>query len=113
VTPAALPRPLARERVRRTPRRLPRPGRRYFGTEKETERVRQLPERLAPVAGPGCCPVCTQALSDSDRRPRRFCTTWCRDREKVLRRRELLSGGLRPLLPAPRKQCPDSDARRS
>jgi hypothetical protein len=35
--------------------------------------------------------------------------TWCRDREKVLRRRGLLSGGLRPLLPAPRKQCPDTD----
>ncbi|MEU9190018.1 hypothetical protein AB0D14_36880 [Streptomyces sp. NPDC048484] len=30
---------------------------RYFGTEEETERVRQLLERLAPVAGSGCCPL--------------------------------------------------------
>jgi hypothetical protein len=74
---------------------------RYFGTAEETERVRQLLERLAPVAGPGCCPVCTQALPDSSRRPRKFCTTWCRDRASVLRRRGLLPGGPTPLLPAP------------
>lgn len=77
---------------------------RYFATDEETERVRQLLQRLAPVAVPGCCPVCTQALPDSGRRPRRFCTSWCRDREKVLRRRGLLPGGPTPLLPAPRKE---------
>ncbi|MBK3570971.1 hypothetical protein [Streptomyces sp. MBT62] len=77
---------------------------RYFGTTEETERIRQLLQRLAPVAGPGCCPVCTQALPDSSRRPRRFCTTWCRDRQKVLRRRGLLSGGPAQPLPAPRKE---------
>ncbi|MFE2972608.1 hypothetical protein ACFXKC_55580 [Streptomyces sp. NPDC059340] len=77
---------------------------RYSGTEEETERVRQLLERLAPVAGPGCCPVCTQPLPESTRRPRKFCTTWCRDRDKVLLRRGLLPGGPAPLLPTPRKQ---------
>lgn len=83
---------------------------RYFGTEEETERVRQLLERLAPVAGPGCCPVCTQALLESTRRPRKFCTTWCRDRDKVLRRRGLMPGEPRPLLPAPRKEYRDLPA---
>ncbi|MDQ0935114.1 hypothetical protein [Streptomyces turgidiscabies] len=76
----------------------------YFGTDDETERIRQLLERLAPVAGPGCCPVCTQALPDTSRRPRKFCTTWCRDSDKVLRRRGLVPGGPTALLPAPRKQ---------
>ncbi|MFI6936811.1 hypothetical protein [Streptomyces sp. NPDC050287] len=80
---------------------------RYFGTGEETERVRQLLERLAPVAGLGCCPVCTQPLPEATRRPRKFCTTWCRDRDKVLRRRGLMPGGPRPLFPAPRKQCQD------
>lgn len=47
---------------------------RYFGTEEETERVRQLLERLAPVAGPGCCPVRTQPLPKAAHRPRKFCT---------------------------------------
>lgn len=42
---------------------------RYFGTPEETERVRQLLERLAPVAGTGCCPVCTQPLPESIRCP--------------------------------------------
>lgn len=77
---------------------------RYFATEEETERVRHLLERLAPVAGPGCCPVCTQPLPEATRRPRKFCTAWCSQRDKVLRRRGLMPGGLRPLLPAPRKQ---------
>ncbi|MFE7046037.1 hypothetical protein ACFU9X_43645 [Streptomyces atratus] len=76
----------------------------YFATQEETERVRQLLERLAPVAGPGCCPVCIQPLPDSSRRPRKFCTTRCRERAQVLQRRGLLPGGPRPLLPAPRKQ---------
>ncbi|MGV9895814.1 hypothetical protein [Streptomyces tendae] len=77
---------------------------RYCDTEEEAEHVRRLLERLAPVAEPGCCPVCTQTLPRSSRRPRKFCTTWCRDREKVLRRRGLLPGGPTPLIPAPRKQ---------
>jgi predicted nucleic acid-binding Zn ribbon protein len=80
---------------------------RYFGTEEETERIRQLLERLAPVAGPGDCPVCTQPLPESARRPRKFCTTRCRDRDKVLRRRGLMPGGPRPLLPSPRKELLD------
>ncbi|WP_326695783.1 MULTISPECIES: hypothetical protein [unclassified Streptomyces] len=77
---------------------------RYFTTEDETERVRQLLERLTPVAGPGCCPVCTQPLPEATRQPRKFCTAWCRDRDKVLRRRGLMPGGLRSPLPGPRKQ---------
>jgi hypothetical protein len=77
---------------------------RYAGTKREAERVRQLLEHLAPVAGPGCCPVCTQPLPESARRSRRFCTAWCRDRNTVLRRRGLMPGSLRPLLPAPRKE---------
>ncbi|MEV0750194.1 hypothetical protein AB0I75_34170 [Streptomyces sp. NPDC050273] len=80
---------------------------RYFATEEETERVRHLLEHLAPVAVPGCCPVCTQPLPEATRRPRKFCTTWCSQRDKVLRRRGLMPGGLRPLLPAPRKQRRD------
>jgi DNA repair exonuclease SbcCD ATPase subunit len=48
---------------------------RYFATEEETERVQQLLQRLAPVAGPGCCPVCTQPLPESARRTQSFCTT--------------------------------------
>lgn len=72
--------------------------------EEETERIRQLLERLAPVAGPGCCPVCTQPLPEATRRPRKFCTTGCRDRAKVLQRHRLLPGGPRPLIPAPRKE---------
>ncbi|MFG2540099.1 hypothetical protein ACGFU4_33170 [Streptomyces sp. NPDC048511] len=80
---------------------------RYFATDEETERVRQLLERLAPVAGPGCCPVCTQPLPEATRRPRKFCTAWCRDRDKVLHRRGLMPGGLHALLPAPRKQRTD------
>ncbi|MFB6819702.1 hypothetical protein ACFCV8_34760 [Streptomyces sp. NPDC056347] len=77
---------------------------RYFGTEDEAERVRQLLERLAPAAEPGCCPVCTQPLPETTRRPRKFCTAWCRDRDKVLRRRRLMPDSLRPLLLAPREQ---------
>ena len=76
---------------------------RYFGTHEETERVRLLLRCLAPVAGPCCCLVCTQPLPESRRRPRKFCTTGCRDRARVLRRRELLPGAPTPLLPAPRK----------
>jgi hypothetical protein len=66
--------------------------------------VQRLLQRLAPVAKPGCCPVCTQPLPETTRRPRTFCTTRCRDRAMVLRRRGLLPGGPHPLLPAPRKQ---------
>ncbi|QIB49470.1 hypothetical protein [Streptomyces aureoverticillatus] len=80
---------------------------RYSGSEEETERVRQLLRRLAPVAGPGCCPVCTQPLPESARRPRKFCTSRCRERSQTLSRRGLLPGGPVPLLPAPRKELLD------
>lgn len=66
---------------------------RHFGSEAEAERIRQLLPRLAPVAGPGCCPVCTQPLSHVTHRSRRFCNAWCRGRSKVLNRRGLLLGG--------------------
>ncbi|MFJ8827672.1 hypothetical protein ACIREE_38775 [Streptomyces sp. NPDC102467] len=78
---------------------------RHAGTRRETERIRQLLEHLAPVAGTGCCPVCTQPLPETTRRPRKFCTAWCRDRDKVLRRRGLMPGSPRPLLPAPRTEA--------
>ncbi|MFF8315536.1 hypothetical protein ACF06V_00005 [Streptomyces bobili] len=77
---------------------------RYSGTEEETERVRQLLQRLAPVAEPGCCLVCTQPLPESTRRPRKFCTSRCRERSQTLSRRGLLPGRPVPLLPAPRKE---------
>ncbi|MFF2438859.1 hypothetical protein ACFVU4_32690 [Streptomyces sp. NPDC058107] len=80
---------------------------RYFGTEQETEHVRQLLQRLAPIAGPGCCLVCTQPLPESTRQPRTFCTTRCRERSQTLRRRGLLPGGPTPLLPAPSKESLD------
>ena len=34
-------------------------------------------------------------------------TTWCQDRDKILRRRGLMPGGPRPLLPVPRKPLLD------
>ncbi|MFE7076466.1 hypothetical protein ACFU96_40905 [Streptomyces sp. NPDC057620] len=43
---------------------------RYFATDEETEGVRQLLQRLATVAVPGCCPVCTQPLPESSHRSR-------------------------------------------
>lgn len=70
----------------------------------EEESVRQLLKRLAPVAGPGCCPVCIQALPEPTRRPREFCSPWCRGRAQVLRRRGLLLPGGPDLLPGPRRQ---------
>ncbi len=73
----------AARRVRRTARRMPRPGRRPVLRHAGRDRARPAAaERLVPAARPGCCPVCPQALPDSSRRPRKFCTTWCRDREK-------------------------------
>ncbi|MBB1261598.1 hypothetical protein [Streptomyces alkaliterrae] len=81
--------------------RADRPG---CATAEETERIRQLLEHLGPVAGPGSCPVCTQPLPEATRRPRKFCTTWCRGRAKVLQRHGLLPGGPRPLIPGPRKE---------
>ena len=80
---------------------------RYFSTQEETESVRQLLRRLAPAAGPGGCPVCTQPLPDSTRRPRKFCTSWCSGRAQVLRNRGRLPGGPGLLLPRPRNHRPE------
>lgn len=83
---------------------------RYFGTAEETERIRRLLQRLAPVARSGCCLVCVQPLPTAARRPRKFCTSRCRERAQVLQRRGLMPGGPRPILPAPRRQPPDLPA---
>ncbi|MFF7191389.1 hypothetical protein ACFZAR_40795 [Streptomyces sp. NPDC008222] len=71
--------------------------------QEEADRVRRLLQRLAPVAAPGHCPVCNQRF-DTGRRPRAFCTPWCRGRAQVLQRRGLLPGGPEVLLPQQRKQ---------
>ncbi|MGW1507002.1 hypothetical protein ACWCQW_52950 [Streptomyces mirabilis] len=76
------------------------------GAEEE-DRVRRLLQRLAPVADPGHCKICTQPCHTSGRRSREFCTAWCRGRAQVLQRRGLLPGGPVPLLPAPRKELMD------
>ncbi|MFI0742654.1 hypothetical protein ACH4PU_31925 [Streptomyces sp. NPDC021100] len=74
----------------------------------EEDRVRELLlQRLAPVAGPGHCLVCTQPCPASGRRPREVCSPWCRGRVKVLRNRGLLPGGPDVSLPRPRKQLLD------
>lgn len=72
--------------------------------QEEEDRVRRLLRRLAPVADPGHCLVCTQRCPDSDRRPREFCSTWCRGRAQTLRNKGLLSDGPALRLPRPRKQ---------
>ncbi|MGW6714402.1 hypothetical protein ACWF9X_15940 [Streptomyces globisporus] len=66
---------------------------RYFATEAERERIRQLLERLAPSAAHGCCPVCTQPLPEAAHHRRTFCTAWCSHRHKVLLRRGLMTDG--------------------
>ncbi|MGW3569623.1 hypothetical protein ACWDSL_38160 [Streptomyces sp. NPDC000941] len=76
-------------------------------TTEEANRVRQLLERLAPVADPGHCPVCTQPLPEATRRPRTYCTQWCASRATTLRRKGLLPGDPIPLLPPLRKQRPE------
>jgi hypothetical protein len=80
------------------------PDARFYAPRKDAARIRKLLQRLAPAAGPGCCPVCTQPLPDATRGTRTFCTPWCRGRAQTLRRRGLLPTGPAPLLPAPRKQ---------
>lgn len=65
----------------------------------EQDRVRLLLQRLAPVADPGHCTLCTQRCPDSAGRPREFCSLWCRSRAHVLRAKGLLPGGPAPLLP--------------
>ncbi|MGW1658762.1 hypothetical protein [Streptomyces atratus] len=62
-------------------------------TNQDQDHVRQFLERLAPVVGPGCCPVCTQPVSTSTRWPRTYCTQWCSRRAPHLRRKGLLPGG--------------------
>ncbi|MGW7821839.1 hypothetical protein ACWGLF_27815 [Streptomyces puniciscabiei] len=71
--------------------------------QEEEDRVRKLLQRLAPVAAPGHCPVCTQPF-ESGRWQRAFCSHWCRGRAQVLRNRGLLSSGPAVFLPRPRKQ---------
>ncbi|MEU2591637.1 hypothetical protein ABZ630_12520, partial [Streptomyces albidoflavus] len=73
----------------------------YFTTQEEVDHVRRLLERLAPVAAPGSCPVCLQPLPEATRHARKFCTSRCRERAKVLRNRGLMPGGPRPLIPGP------------
>ncbi|MFD3381301.1 hypothetical protein [Streptomyces sp. NPDC058697] len=70
----------------------------------EEDQVRRLLERLAPVAAPGHCPVCTHRCPESGGRRREFCSSWCRSRAQTLRNRGLLASGPGPLLPRPRKQ---------
>ncbi|MEV5903404.1 hypothetical protein [Streptomyces sp. NPDC052127] len=72
--------------------------------QEEEDRVRLLLRRLAPIADPGHCLVCTQRCPDSDRRPREFCSTWCRGRAQTLRNKGLLPGGPTLLLSRPRKE---------
>ncbi|SBT94938.1 hypothetical protein GA0115233_11103 [Streptomyces sp. DI166] len=75
--------------------------------QEEEDRVRKLLQRLAPVADQGHCLVCTQPCPTSGRRPREFCSSWCRGRAQFLRNRGLLPGGPNMLLPRPRKQLLD------
>ncbi|GAA1150348.1 hypothetical protein [Streptomyces javensis] len=72
--------------------------------QEEEDRVRDLLKRLAPVAAPGHCPVCTRPCPASGRRPREFCSSWCRGCVKFLRNRGLLPGGPDVLLPRPRQR---------
>ncbi|WP_331757195.1 hypothetical protein OH810_30620 (plasmid) [Streptomyces albidoflavus] len=82
-----------------------------FTTQEEVDHVRRLLERLAPVAAPGSCPVCPQPLPEATRHARKFCTSRCRERAKVLRNRGLMPGGPRPLIPGP-PPAPRSPRRR-
>ncbi|MFE5516018.1 hypothetical protein ACFQ9J_36405 [Streptomyces sp. NPDC056529] len=63
--------------------------------------VRRLLQRLAPVAGPGHCPTCTQPLPDSAQ-PRKYCTPRCRSREQTLRNKGLLPEVPLPAVPTQR-----------
>ncbi|MER7196705.1 hypothetical protein CG723_41040 [Streptomyces sp. CB01635] len=72
--------------------------------QEEEGRVRRLLRRLASVADPGHCLVCTQPCPGSSRRPREFCSTWCRGRAQTLRNKGLLPGGPALLFPRPRKE---------
>jgi hypothetical protein len=72
--------------------------------QEEEQRVRELLQRLAPVADPGHCLVCLQPCPVAGRRPREVCSSWCRGRVQVLQRRGLLPGGPDISLPRPRKQ---------
>ncbi|MEU5298582.1 hypothetical protein [Streptomyces umbrinus] len=74
-----------------------------YGPDEE-DQVRRLLERLAPIAAPGHCPVCTRRCPQSGGRRREFCSSWCRSRAQTLRNRGLLASGPGALLPRPRKQ---------
>lgn len=73
-------------------------------TSQDEDRVRRLLQKLAPVIEAGHCPTCAQPLPESSRRPRKFCTPWCRGRDQTMRRRGLLPGGSVPTLPRPLKE---------
>ncbi|MDK0524875.1 hypothetical protein [Streptomyces sp. ML-6] len=68
-------------------------------TPKDEDHVQRLLRKLAPVIKDGHCPTCAQPLPSSTRRPRKFCTTWCRSRDQAMRRRGLLPDGPTPSLP--------------
>lgn len=72
--------------------------------QEEEDRVRLL-RRLAPVAEPGHCLVCTQRSPDCGRRLREFCSVWCRGRAQTLCNKGLLPSG-----PALLLSCPASSA---
>ncbi|WP_331763884.1 hypothetical protein [Streptomyces cyaneofuscatus] len=63
--------------------------------------VQRLLQRLAPVAGPGHCPTCTQPLPDTAQR-RTYCSPRCRSREQTLRNKGLLPETPTPAVPIQR-----------
>lgn len=68
--------------------------------QEEEDRVRLL-RRLAPVAEPGHCQVCTQRCPDCGRRLREFCSVWCPGRAQTLCNKGLLPSGPALLLSRP------------
>lgn len=70
--------------------------------QEEEDRVQRLLRRLAPVADPGHCLVCT--LPRLEPPAPGVLSTWCRGRAQTLRHKGLLPGGPALLLPCPRKQ---------
>jgi hypothetical protein len=69
--------------------------------QEEEDRVQRLLRRLAPVAEPGHCLVCTQRCPDCGRRLREFCSVWCRGRAQTLCNKGLLPSGPALLLSRP------------
>jgi hypothetical protein len=69
--------------------------------QEEEDRVQRLLRRLAPVAEPGHCLVCTQRCPDCGRGLREFCSVWCRGRAQTLCNKGLLPSGPALLLSRP------------